>query len=111
LTATVHALSGPGAPKFGARLEQQLETLAGRRIAAIRLAIRLYQLDHDGSFPTRLEELVPAYLPTLPLDTTTSGQKPFDYRKSSHPTITTHSRTIQLAPSLAPATTSASSGS
>lgn len=41
--------------------------LARRRMAAIALAIRLYQVDH-GTRPTELAELVPKYLTTLPLD-------------------------------------------
>ena len=36
-------------------------------MAATALAIRLYQLDH-GRRPTTLADLVPAYLPAVPLD-------------------------------------------
>lgn len=42
--------------------------LAERRMAAVLLAIRLYQLDHDGSSPPTLAALVPAYLPAVPID-------------------------------------------
>lgn len=39
-----------------------------RNLAAIALAIRLYQLDHEGDYPASLAELVPAYLPAIPRD-------------------------------------------
>ena len=38
------------------------------RLAATSLAIRLYQLDHDGTRPPTLAALVPTYLPAVPLD-------------------------------------------
>ncbi|HNQ23944.1 MAG TPA: hypothetical protein PKK06_12705 [Phycisphaerae bacterium] len=42
-------------------------SLARRRLAATALAIRWYAVDHGGR-PTTLEELVPGYLPAVPLD-------------------------------------------
>ncbi len=86
LTRSAHTLSNVGGMKFGARVDQQLSTLASRRVAAIRLAIRLYQVDHDGTFPETLDELVPRYLPALPTDPTDPGGKLFTYRKSP-PTV------------------------
>jgi hypothetical protein len=41
------------------------------------VAIRAWQLRHDGRFPDRLDELVPEELPSLPVDPY-SG-KPFNY--------------------------------
>jgi hypothetical protein len=37
-------------------------------MAAVLLALRLYQFDHDGRLPRKLEELSPAYLPAVPID-------------------------------------------
>lgn len=51
--------------------------LADRRMAATMLAIKLYSADHEGKLPVTLAELVPNYLPAVPLD-------PFD---PSHHTI------------------------
>lgn len=42
--------------------------LATRRVAAVALALRLYQVDHDGNGPATLDALVPAYLPAVPID-------------------------------------------
>jgi len=47
-------------------------------LAAVALALRWYQVDHGGKLPERLADLVPDYLPTLPIDLI-SG-KPFGYR-------------------------------
>lgn len=41
---------------------------ADRRLAATALAIRWYQLEHDGRRAATLEELVPKYLPAVPND-------------------------------------------
>lgn len=42
-------------------------TLAGRRMAAVALAMRLYEIDH-GAQPDTLAALVPDYLPAIPQD-------------------------------------------
>ena len=42
-------------------------TLFLRRAAAVALALRLYELDH-GRRPSTLAELVPSYLPAVPVD-------------------------------------------
>ena len=39
-----------------------------RRVAALRLAIRAYEIDHAGARPPSLEALVPDYIPHVPLD-------------------------------------------
>jgi hypothetical protein len=49
-----------------------------RRVAAIALAVRLYQLDH-GQFPATLDALVPAYLPVVPADPFSPTGQPFKY--------------------------------
>src|SRR5262245_3395765 len=55
-------------PSFNRAVLNQYRNRALRRVAALRLAIRLYQIDHDGQFPQTLEQLVPAYIAAVPLD-------------------------------------------
>lgn len=59
-TAAVPALDRYHAAKF--------RSITDRHLAATALALRLYQLDHDGRRPATLEALVPAYLPSVPVD-------------------------------------------
>jgi hypothetical protein len=47
--------------------ETQFRVISERRATAVLLAAQLYRAD-QGRWPSRLEELVPAYLPALPLD-------------------------------------------
>jgi hypothetical protein len=51
-------------------------SVARRRMAAIALAIRLYQSDHVGQLPGTLEALVPHYLSSVPLDPFASTASP-----------------------------------
>src|SRR5262249_10341714 len=44
-----------------------------RRISAVMLALRLYQLDHGGKLPAKLSELAGEYLPGLPVDPMAAG--------------------------------------
>jgi hypothetical protein len=63
-------------------------TLTDRRLAATALAIRLYQLDHGGARPQRLDVLVPAYLPAVPLDAMAAGGQPIRYLpRADHPVL------------------------
>ena len=50
-----------------------------RRMAAVALAIRMYEVDH-GSRPATLEMLVPEYLPVLPADPFRADGGTFVYR-------------------------------
>jgi hypothetical protein len=74
-------------PSFNRVSTTQFRAIAARRVAALRLAIRVYQLDHDGAFPASLEELVPAYIPGVPLDPFTSDGRKLGYRSSPQPFI------------------------
>lgn len=61
--------------------------LATRRMAAVALAIRLYEIDH-GERPMVLEELVPGYLPAVPLDPFAPSERPIQYRREGpHPRL------------------------
>ena len=53
--------------------------MTGRRFAILKVALRLYQLEHGRPAPD-LASLVPAYVPVLPLDPYT--QAAFGYRLS-----------------------------
>ena len=60
------------------RLVYHRNRTAERRAAAIRLAIRAYELDH-GARPPTLASLVPSYLPHVPLDPFGDGVATFRY--------------------------------
>jgi hypothetical protein len=64
-------------PSIGAYLDTDTRNVVARRALVQVLAIRAWQLRHDGRFPDRLDELVPEELPSLPVDPY-SG-KPFVY--------------------------------
>ncbi len=59
----------------------QARQLAERRAVAIKLALRLYQLDHNGQLPEKLDALVPHYLPAVPSDPFAVG-RPMGYVRS-----------------------------
>ena len=61
-------------------------SLAERRMAAVALAIRLYEIDH-GHRPEQLTELVPEYLPTVPLDPFGDQGRVLGYRPDADPPV------------------------
>jgi hypothetical protein len=44
------------------------------------LAVRLYRLDHDDQPPQTMDQLIPKYLPRLPIDRAASDRSPLRYR-------------------------------
>ena len=56
------------------------------RMAATALAIRLYELDH-GRRPVALEELVPEYLPAVPLDLFAADGRAIGYAPANAPPV------------------------
>jgi hypothetical protein len=60
--------------------------LAMRRMAAIALAIRLYEIDH-GRRPLELGDLVPGYLPEIPADPFADDGRPVGYLPDSKPPV------------------------
>jgi hypothetical protein len=62
------ALANSGMWSFERRSEMQCQSLVNSRAAAIALAIRLYRFDHGEAFPKSLAQLVPEYLPGIPVD-------------------------------------------
>jgi hypothetical protein len=65
-------------PHSSAIIRQHFQILTQRRMAAIALAIRLFEIDH-GHRPTELAELVPDYLEEVPPDPMSFGGSPFTY--------------------------------
>jgi hypothetical protein len=62
--------------------------LTDRRLAAVALAIRLFVVEHGGRWPRDLAELVPQYLPAVPVDPMATGGKPLGYLpRSEHPVL------------------------
>jgi hypothetical protein len=66
------------APSFDRLCVLHFRALAMRRMAAVALAIRLYELDH-GKRPEQLTELVPKYLPAVPQDPFAADGRPIGY--------------------------------
>jgi hypothetical protein len=61
-------------------------SLADRRMAAVALAIRLYQIDRHHR-PPRLQDLVPTYLPRVPDDPFAPDVRPIGYRPNATPPV------------------------
>lgn len=66
-------------PSLGRFVETHFRILTQRRAAAIKLAIRLYQLDHAEKYPRSLDELVPNYLSAIPIDPYAAGPQAMNY--------------------------------
>ena len=69
-------------PGLDSILKQQYRALALRRMAAMALAIRLYQLDH-GQRPESLSDLVPRYLEALPPDPFAADGRTLGYQPNA----------------------------
>lgn len=68
-------------------MEMQLRALADRRAAVTAVAVRLYALDHGGRLPARLDELVPRYLPAVPVDPYANPPQPLRYLPAHNPPL------------------------
>ncbi len=64
---------------FSRFLTLHFRLVAQRRMAAIALAMRLYEIDHHRR-PAKLTELVPKYLPAIPVDPFSPASQPIGYR-------------------------------
>jgi hypothetical protein len=62
--------------------EANLRRETTARLLQTDLAIRLYQHEHDGAVPDRLDTLVTAYLSQIPIDS--YSQSPLIYRPTTH---------------------------
>src|SRR5204863_3028915 len=72
-------------PSFDRFILQQYRGKTDRRLAATALALRLYAVEHGGKYPQSLDELVPKYLPAVPIDPFASGGKPLRYSADDAP--------------------------
>jgi hypothetical protein len=70
-------------PNLGAYLAADDRNEVARRALVQVLAIRAWQLRHDGRLPDRLEALVPEELPNLPGDPYHFTGRPFGYSPRS----------------------------
>jgi hypothetical protein len=65
-----------------AEIDKQVQSISDprkREQKRIQMAVRIYQLEHQGALPNELAELVPAYLEKVPVDPKTG--KVFTYNK------------------------------
>jgi hypothetical protein len=67
-------------------LTLHVRLLAERRLAAIRLALRLYELEH-GLMPESLALLTPQYLPAIPGDPFAQDDTTFRFRPYDNPPV------------------------
>ena len=74
------------APSLDRMVEQYFHGLAQRRMAAIALAIRLFESD-TGKRPDKLEQLVPDYLPAVPADPFSPAGAPIRYAPHATPPL------------------------
>lgn len=66
-------------PSLDRAVQNDFRMLTDRRLTATALAMRLHELDHGGKRPTALSELMPKYLPAVPLDGLAAQGKPIGY--------------------------------
>lgn len=73
-------------PIYDDIIKANAETLTLRHMAAVKLALRLYQADH-GTLPAGLELLAPEYLPRVPRDLFDPDGGPIRYAIHSSPRL------------------------
>ncbi len=73
-----HYLSNLWEPAINRSVLLHFRHLAELRMACIALALRLYEFDH-GKVATSLDELVPDYLPAVPIDPFGDGEQALGY--------------------------------
>lgn len=83
----MHLVASMLLPSLDRAIEQDFRNLATRQTAATALAVRWYALEHDGQLPGRLEDLVPKYLPKVPVDPMAAGGKPLGYVAGERPIV------------------------
>jgi hypothetical protein len=69
-----HPLGRALFPRHEQAVTAHYRATADRRLAAVALAIRMYAIANNGTLPKQLEQLIPQYLPQVPLDPMTAGQ-------------------------------------
>lgn len=79
IRGATHLLSSILFPSFSRTYVLHFRQVATRRMAAVALALRLYELDH-GRRPEWLPDLVPDYLTALPEDPFAADKRTFGYK-------------------------------
>lgn len=64
-------------------LETHHRERSERRLAAAALAVRWYAVEHEGRLPGRLDDLVPRYLPAVPVDPLIGGGARISYKPAA----------------------------
>lgn len=77
-------VDGPDRDALQRQVVLRLRLVASRRMAAIALAIRMFEAD-EGRLPDTLDELVPAQLPSVPVDPFRSDGGPIGYFPNEAP--------------------------
>ena len=85
MSAIVRPLSGQ-LTYFESSIERHFRQLAKSRMAAVAVAIRLYEVDH-GERPTALALLVPDYLDAIPADPFAKDGRPISYTPDADPPV------------------------
>lgn len=85
-SGTAYAMISIFGPAIDRAVLQDFRILTDARLAAVLLASRWYAVDHRGNFPRELADLVPTYLPAVPLDPFTAGS-PLRYRGGNDPVV------------------------
>ncbi|HNO80565.1 MAG TPA: hypothetical protein PKN33_21160 [Phycisphaerae bacterium] len=73
-------------PEYDETMRVEYTRLSRRRMAAIALSIHMYELE-NGRRPETLQELVPEYFETVPLDPFHEGDVPVKYLPSANPPV------------------------
>jgi hypothetical protein len=81
-----HPVTTTMLPWYGHFQKLHFRALANRRMAATALGIRLYEVD-NGRRPERLAELVPEYLPAVPVDPFAADGRAIGYRPDASPPV------------------------
>ncbi len=81
-----HLLSSIIMPSLERPFELHYRAVASRRMAAVAIALRLYELDH-GRRPETLDALVPDYLAAIPVDPFADPPAPLRYAPNNDPPV------------------------
>jgi hypothetical protein len=76
----LHMISAMLLPSYDRMIQTQYRLMTDQRLAATALAIRVFAAAHDGRLPASLDELVPTYLPAVPVDPMANGSAKLRYR-------------------------------
>ncbi len=74
-------------PQLNELARDAIDDHARRRTLAVALAVRLYQIDHQGALPADLNALVGRYLPGGPIDPGAAEPRWVQYRPAPSPAV------------------------